>query len=310
MARKRDYYVVLGVAKDADEAEVKRAYRELARKHHPDLNDHPEAAERFKEINEAYAVLSDRAARARYDRWGHEGEAGGGLGSVMDAVEEVLGDVLRRRRGKQRGRDLRYTLELTFEEAALGCTRTITVPEDGAPAVAGPKRQFSVAIPPGTKEGAVKMIKGEGEPGKGGAGPGDLHVIVRIKDHPSFRREGWDVVGELAITFPQAALGAIVEVPTLDGVVKMRIPEATQAGRMFRIRGRGIPRGAGKNATRGDHLVRVQISVPTRLTDRERELIEELGRSMIDAGAPQPPERVPPAARRRFMDRVRSLLDD
>jgi len=309
MARKRDYYLVLGVTKDADEIEIKRAYRELARKYHPDLNDGPESTERFKEINEAYSVLSDRAARSRYDRWGHEGEAGGGLGSVMDAVEEVLGDVLRRRKGKQKGRDLRYTLELTFEEAALGCTRSITVPEDGAPPVAGPKRQFSVVIPPGTKEGAVKMIKNEGEPGKGGAPNGDLHVIVRIRDHAVFRREGWDVLADSTVTFPEAALGAVVEVPTLDGTVKMRIPEGTQPGRVFRIRGRGIPRGAGKNAARGDHLVRVQVAVPQQLTEREKQLIEELaqlrGSADVDrSGA------TGSGARKRFMDRVRSLLDD
>jgi molecular chaperone DnaJ len=308
MARKRDYYTVLGVAKDADETEIKRAYRELARKFHPDFNpgDHA-AVERFKAINEAYAVLSDRQARSRYDRFGHEGDGPGGLGSVMDAVEEVLGDVLRRRRGKQRGRDLRYTLELGFEEAALGCTKTINVPEDGAPPVSGPRRQFSVVIPPGTKEGSVKMIKGEGEPGKGGASPGDLHVIVRIKDHPTFRRDGYDVLGEAAVTFAQAALGAVIEVPTLDGTVKMRIPQGSQPGRVFRIRGRGIPRGAGKNATRGDHLVRVQVQVPTDLSDRQRELIEELARIDGQAEIHRPPSG---GGRRRFMDRVRSLLDD
>ncbi len=303
MARKRDYYLVLGVAKDADDTEIKRVYRELARKHHPDLNpDAPGATERFKEINEAYAVLSDRQSRNRYDRFGHDGETGG-FGSVMDAVEEVIGDVLRRRKSKQRGRDLRYTLELSFEEAALGCTRTITVPEDGAPAVSGPRREFSVVIPPGAKEGAVKMIKGEGEPGHKAAPPGDLHVIVRIKDHPVFRREGNDVLGDAIVTFAQAALGAVIEVQTLDGTVKMRIPEGSQPGRVFRIRGRGIPRGAGKNATRGDHLVRVQVSVPTRLTERQRELIEELGK----LGGEEPTSVVP---RKNFMDRVRSLLDD
>jgi molecular chaperone DnaJ len=307
VARKRDYYVVLGVGKDAEEAEIKRAYRELARKFHPDLNhDNPESVERFKEINEAYAVLSDKAARGRYDRFGHEGEGGsGGLGSVMDVVEDVLGDVLRRRRGKARGRDLRYTLELTFEEAALGTTKTINVPEDGSPPVAGPRREFSVAIPPGTKEGAVRMIKGEGEPGRGGAGAGDLHVIVRIREHASFRRDGYDVLGDAAVTFPQAALGAVVEVPTLDGTVKMRIPEGTQPGRVFRIRGRGIPRGAGKNAARGDHLVRVQVTVPSTLSERQRELIEELGR---ESGESEPARGAPRS--KRFMDRVRSLLDD
>jgi molecular chaperone DnaJ len=307
MARKRDYYVVLGVGKDADDAEIKRAYRELARKHHPDLNpDAPESTERFKEINEAYAVLSDRAQRSRYDRYGHvdpDGGGGGGFGSVMDAVEEVLGDVLRRRKSKQRGRDLRYTLELSFEEAALGCTRTITVPEDGAPPVDGPRRQFSVAIPPGTKEGAVKMIRGEGEPGKGGAGPGDLHVLVRIKEHPTFRREGHDVVSDAAISFSQAALGAVIDVPTLDGPVKMRVPEGSQPGRVFRIRGRGVPRGAGKNAARGDHMVRLQLVVPTELTARQRELIEELAKTEGEAPASAP-------GKRGLIDRVRSLLDD
>jgi molecular chaperone DnaJ len=306
MARKRDYYQVLGVAKDVDETEIKRVYRELARKYHPDYNPEDAAAvERFKEINEAYAVLSDKQARARYDRFGHAGEGGGGIGSVMDAVEEVLGDVLRRRKGKQRGRDLRYTLEVSFEEAALGATKTITVPEDGAPPVDGPRRQFSVVIPPGTREGAVRMIKGEGESGRGGAGAGDLHVIVRVKDHPSFRRDGHDVLGEATVSFPQAALGAVVEVPTLDGVVKMRIPEGTQPGRVFRIRGRGIPRGAGKNATRGDHLVKVQVAVPTQLGERQRELIEELGKleGVVEPERPAP-------GKRRFMDRVRSLLDD
>lgn len=307
MARKRDYYAVLGVGREADDAEIKRAYRELARKHHPDLNpDSPEAGERFKEINEAYAVLSDRQQRGRYDRYGHVdqdgGGSGGGFGSVMDAVEEVLGDVLRRRRGKQRGRDLRYTLELTFEEAALGCTRTITVPEDGAPPIDGPRRQFSVEIPPGTKEGAVKMIRGEGEPGRGGAAPGDLHVIVRIKEHATFRRDGHDVVSDVAISFAQAALGAVIDVATLDGPIKMRVPEGSQPGRVFRIRGRGVPRGAGKNAARGDHLVRLIVVVPTELSPRQRELIEELGKL-----GGEPASAVP---RRGFIDRVRSLLDD
>ncbi|MCA9674015.1 MAG: J domain-containing protein [Kofleriaceae bacterium] len=303
MARKRDYYQVLGVGKDADDADVKRAYRELARKWHPDLNpDSPDATERFKEINEAYAVLSDKQHRTRYDKFGHDGDGGGGLGSVMDAVEEVLGDVLRRRRQKQRGRDLRYTLQLTFVEAALGTTKTITVPEDGAPPVAGPRRQFSVVIPPGTKEGSVKMIKGEGEAGRGGAAPGDLHVIVRIREHEDFRRDGYDVLSDTLVSFAQAALGAVIDVATLDGPIKMRIPAGTQPGRTFRIRGRGIPRGAGKNAARGDHLVKVQVDVPTELTPRQRELIEELGRLGGEDRQPVP--------RRGFIDRVRSLLDD
>jgi molecular chaperone DnaJ len=307
MARKRrDYYDVLGVAKDADDAEIKRVYRELARKYHPDVNpDKPELAERFKEINEAYAVLSDRDARTRYDRWGHGDGSGGGVGSVIDAVEEVLGDVLRRRRTKQRGRDLRYTLEVTFEEAAFGCTKTIQIPNgevgDSVTAVRR-TREFSVVIPPGTREGGVKMIKGEGEPGKHGGAPGDLHVIVRVKEHALFRREGHDVLSDLAITFPQAALGAVVDVATIDGNVRMRIPEGTQPGRVFRIRGRGIPRGAGKNAARGDQLVRVTITVPQQLSAQQRALIEELDKA---AGS----DRLP-VQKRSLLDRVRSLLDE
>jgi len=305
--RRRDYYDVLGVPKDAEEAEIKRVYRELARRFHPDLNPH--GTERFKEINEAYAVLSDRDRRARYDRWGHEGEGQGGIGSVMDAVEEVLGDVLRRRRGKQRGRDLRYTLEVDFREAAFGATKTIQVPdgqltEDGSPVAARPPRprEFRVVVPAGAKEGSVKMIKGEGEPGRNGGPAGDLHVIVRIKEHPVWKRDGHEVWCDVPITFPQAALGAIIDVPTLDGNVRMRIPEATQSGRVFRIRGRGIPRAAGKNAPRGDHMVRVFVEVPTQLNQKQRELIEELAKvGGEDRAHPQ---------KRSFLDRVRQLLQE
>jgi DnaJ-class molecular chaperone len=306
MARKkRDYYEVLGVAKDCDEAELKRAFRELARTWHPDVNPNdPEAGTRFREINEAYAALSDPEERARYDRWGHRstGAEPTGFGAVAQAVEDVLGDVLRRRKSKQRGRDLRYTLEVSFEEAAFGATKTIQVP-DGDPTKK--PREFSVVIPPGTVEGAVRMMKGEGEPGKHGGPPGDLHVIVRVKPHDVLRREGHDVWSEVALTFPQAALGAVIEVPTLDGDIKMRVPELTQAGRVFRIRGRGMPRGAGKNAPRGDHLVKVHVAVPQALTQRQREVIEELARVLGEE------ERSPAAVPKKgILDRVRSLLDE
>jgi molecular chaperone DnaJ len=308
MAKKRrDYYEVLGVAKDCDEAELKRAFRELARKYHPDVNSDPEAGVKFREINEAYAALSDPEERARYDRWGHRptGSEPTGFGAMAQAVEEVLGDVLRRRRSKQRGRDLRYTLEVEFEEAAFGTTKTIEVPDGpgGQPTPGGKMRQFSVVIPAGTAEGAVKMMKNEGEPGKHGGPPGDLHVIVRVKPHPTLRREGHDVWSEVALTFPQAALGAVIDVPTLDGPIKMRVPELTQPGRVFRIRGRGVPRGSGKNAARGDHLVKVQIAVPTELTARQREAIEELARALGEGERPA-------TQRKGILDRVRSLLDE
>ena len=302
MAKKRrDYYDVLGVTRQADDGEIKRAYRDLARRFHPDLN--PAGVEQFKDINEAYGTLSDPRERARYDRFGHaDGDGGGGgFGSVVDAVEDVLSG-LRKRRGKQRGRDLRYTLEITFEEAVFGCTRSIVVPtEPGNPAA--PSREFSVAIPAGTKEGGVKVLHGDGEAGKGGGAAGDLHVVVRVKEHAVYRRDGLDIASEVLVTMPQAALGAVIEVATVDGPVKMRVPEGTPSGKVFRLRGRGVPRGPGKNATRGDHLARVVVATPTNLTARQRELFEELAKTFGSELAPRPAEK------KGLIDRMRDLLD-
>ena len=303
--RKRDYYLVLGVSRDASEAEIKRAFRELARRHHPDVNPE-DGGEQFREINEAYAVLSDRDARARYDRWGHPDEGASGLAAVVDAAQDIINDVFRRRRAKQKGKDVRYTLEVTFEEAAFGADKSITLPADPADP-SGKRREITIVVPPGMKDGAVKTLRGEGEPGRGGAAAGDLHVLVRIAEHAQFRRDGLDVRSTQAISFAQAALGAVIEVPTLDGPVKLRIPEGTQPGRVFRVRGRGIPQAAGKQAPRGDHLLEVQVEVPTELTPRQRELIEELAR----AEAGEPPALGPGAPQRKgLLDRVRSLLDE
>ncbi len=313
--RKRDYYIVLGVSRDATETEIKRAFRELARKHHPDVSP-DNNGEAFREITEAYAILSDRDSRARYDRWGHQDDAGG-LSAVVEAAQDIINDVFRRRRGKQRGRDLRYTLELSFVEAAFGCSKTIEIPAGdgsggdgpGGPARdQGPRkaREFTVVVAAGLVDGTVKTFKGEGEPGKGGAGAGDLHVSLRVAEHAAFRRDGrdgLDVRSEHAISFTQAALGAVVEIATLDGLIKMRIPEGTQPGRVFRIRGRGIPQASGKTAPRGDHLVHIQVEVPTELTARQRELIEELAQSTGEPRAGSLP-------RKRLLDRVRSLLDE
>jgi len=295
--RKRDYYQVLGVERNASEIEIKRAFRELARKHHPDTGS-TDAGEAFREINEAYAVLSDKQSRARYDRWGHADDSSGGFGAVVDAAQEMINEVLRRRRGKQKGRDLRYTLEVTFEEAAFGTSKTIQVPLGE-----GQQREFTVLVPAGSVDGTVKKFANEGEPGKSGAA-GDLHVIIRVAQHPTFRREGTDVHSDHTIRFTQAALGAIIDLPTLDGLVKMRIPEGTQPGRIFRIRGRGIPQSSGKNAPRGDHMVHVNVDVPTDLTPRQRQLIEELARETGDGGPGVQPQR------KGLIDRVRSLLDE
>jgi len=294
--RKRDYYTVLGVSRDATDTEIKRAFRELARKHHPDVSP-DNTGEAFREINEAYAVLSDKEARARYDRWGHPDDVGG-LSAVVEAAQDILNDVFRRRRGKQRGRDLRYTLELTFEEAAFGCSKTITIP-----AGEGATREFTVVVAAGVPSGTVKTFKGEGEPGKGGAAAGDLHVNLRVAEHAVFRRDGLDVRSEHTISFTQAALGAVLDIATLDGPIKMRIPEGTQPGRVFRIRGRGVPQASGKTAPRGDHLVHIQVEVPTELTARQRALIEELAQSTGES----PPGGAP---RKRLLDRVRSLLEE
>jgi DnaJ-class molecular chaperone len=294
--RRRDYYTVLGVSRDATEAEIKRAFRELARKHHPDVSPGSNG-EAFREINEAYAVLSDRDSRARYDRWGHQDDAGG-LSAVVEAAQDIINDVFRRRRGKQRGRDLRYTLELTFEQAAFGCSRTIDVPAGD-----GKTREFTVVTAAGLPDGTVKTFKGEGEPGRGGGAPGDLHVNLRVAEHPAFRRDGLDVRSEHAISFSQAALGAVVEISTLDGPIKMRIPEGTQPGRVFRIRSRGIPQASGKTAPRGDHLVHIQVEVPTELSPRQRELIEDLAQATGESREGGVPKR-------RLLDRVRSLLEE
>jgi molecular chaperone DnaJ len=291
--RKRDYYEVLGLTRDAAEIDIKRAFRELARKHHPDVN--PDGGEAFREINEAYAVLSDADARARYDRWGH-GDDPGGFASVVDAAQDMINEVLRRRRGKHKGRDTRYTLEVSFEEAAFGCEKTIRVPNT--------TKDLNVVVPAGTKDGTAKVMKGDGEAGKNGAPAGDLHVNIRVAEHATFRREGIDVHSDHSVTFAQAALGAVLDLPTLDGAVKMRIPEGTQPGRVFRIRARGIPQASGKTAPRGDHMVHIQVDVPTELTPRQRELIEELARSLGEQTGAAPQQR------RRLLDRVRSLLDE
>ena len=301
--RKRDYYTVLGISRDATEADIKRAFRELARKHHPD-HGADDGGEQFREINEAYAVLCDKDQRARYDRWGHADDpGGGGFGAVVDAAQEIINDVFRRRRSKNKGRDIRYTLEVSFEEAAFGASKTVSLPasvEQGTRA-----RDLTVVVPAGVKDGTVKTLKSEGEPGRGGGVAGDLIIQIRVADHVTFKRDGYDVRSDAVITFSQAALGAAIDVLTLDGAVKMRIPEGTQPGGVFRIRGRGIPHAAGKTAPRGDHLVTVTLQVPTELTPKQREVIEELAKIEGEASTA-----LGPSKPRRLLDRVRSLLEE
>jgi molecular chaperone DnaJ len=368
VAEKRDYYLVLGVEKGASDGELKRAFRKLALQFHPDQNPGDrQAEERFKELNEAYAVLSDPDKRAAYDRFGHAafGAPGSwapaaGFQGVGDVIEGLFGDLFGRKSKRSAGRDLRYTLEVSFAEAAFGAEKSIRFPtrkdcracegtgartknaiqpcgvcggrgeikvkqglftlgktcgpcEGTGKVVTDPckscegaglvriEREFMVKVPPASEDGAVRLIAREGEPGRHGGPPGDLHVVVRVKPHPLFSRQGFDVVCEVPVSFPQAALGAQVEVPTLDGKVKMRVPPGTQSGKLFRLRGKGIPRGGGPDGARGDQHVRIVIETPTNVTPRQKELLEQLAK---ESG-----ETVGHPRKKTFLDKVRELFD-
>ncbi len=343
---RRDYYEVLGVARDVDAATLKRAYRELALKYHPDQNpDNPDAEAHFKEVSEAYTVLSDPDQRARYDRRGFEGVGGGGVdvGGFTDLFESLFGDLFgKRKQGRAPGRDLRYTLELSFEEAALGATRTIKFPapvdcsackgtgakggEAGLKActncggkgeikvqqgffslskkcptchghgkiVGTPcdackgagtvekEREFEVTIPADTEDGTTRRVAGQGEPGRRGGPAGDLNVIVRVRPHPIFRREGGVVTCDVPVAITDATLGAVIRVPTLDGSVEMRVPPGTQSGTLFRLRGKG----AGKAGARADAHVRIVVETPAALTPKQRELFEQLKTSLSEEQTP------------------------
>jgi len=343
-----DYYELLGVPRNASEQEIKSAYRRLALQHHPDRNPgDKEAEERFKAAAEAYSVLGDADKRRRYDVYGHAG-VGGAAGfdpSVFSDFGDILGDFFgfgdvfgRRRGGPRRGADLRYNLDLSFEEAAFGTETHIQIPRSetcatctgsgaapgtspttcaacgGAGQVAFQQGFFSVAracgrcrgtgrtvaspcrdcagsgqvqntrklqirIPAGVDDGSQLRIAGEGEGGSAGGPPGDLYVVLRVDEHAFFRREGDSLLCEVPISLTQAALGAQVEVPTLDGgQAKLSVPEGTQAGATFRMRGHGVPRLGGKG--RGDMHVTVRVVTPTKLTSAQRRLLEELAKTL------------------------------
>ncbi len=344
MAAKRDYYEALGVSRSATGDEIKQAYRALAKQWHPDKNQGDAAAEeKFKEISEAYSVLIDPEKRRRYDRMGHSAFGEGGVGyeridfrAVSEILEGFVGEVFglgaAARRARQ-GADIEVELSVRFEDAALGCDKTISVerfvdcqPCTGTGAAPGtrPERcgacngtgevrfqrgifsasrpcssctgtgrkisdpcttcrgqgvvraseEMSVKVPPGVEDGAIRSVRGAGERGRGGGPPGDLHVRVRIEPHPLFTRVGADVRVTVPLSFPQAVLGSQVDVPTLEGRVKMKIPPGTPSGKIFRLRGKGIEvlGGAGK----GDQLVEVMIEVPAQINRRQRKLLEDL----------------------------------
>lgn len=351
---KRDYYKVLGIGRTASEEEVKKAFRKLALKYHPDKNHgNKEAEERFKEINEAYAVLSDAEKRRAYDMFGHAGvgtgaegfgrggggfdfDFGGGFSDVFsDIFEDFFGGSTRARRRPERGADLRYDLEIAFEDAVFGKEIKVRIPrwerctdcrgtgaKDGTslktcdackgagqlryqqgffsinrtcghcrgegriisescPECRGAKRiqrekTLAIKIPAGVQNGSRLRLPGEGEPGESGASPGDLYVVITVKEHPIFTRQGNDMMCEISISYTQAALGASIEVPTLQGKTDLKIPAGTQHGKVFKLKGLGVPdlRGYGT----GDLLVQVHVAVPTKLTARQRELLEEFAK--------------------------------
>ena len=361
MSTKRDYYEVLGVKKNATLDEIKKTYRELALRFHPDRVPHEqkkEAEEKFKDISEAYAVLSDSNKRALYDQYGHSGIdqkyaeedifKGADFSSVFQGMgdfglgggifEEIFNDLGfdfgqrggRGQAGKRRGRDLQISVDISLEEAATGIEKTIIVPryevcptcsgtgvKPGTKKAACPQcrgsgrtvvsngyfqqiqacsrcggegsiiqspcpnchgegrskitQKIKVKIPAGVDTGSNLRVRGEGEAGT--AGRGDLYVIIEVREHPVFKRHGNDLLSEINISLSKAILGAEVEVPTLAGHVKMKIPNGTQSGKIFRLKEKGIPDVHGRSI--GDELVRVIVDIPTSLTSAQRKLIEE-----------------------------------
>ncbi len=358
---KRDYYEILGVERSASPEEIKKAYRRLARQYHPDFNkEDPHAEAKFKEINEAYEVLSDPQKREQYDRFGHQafngfngGFGGGdfsgfGFGDFSDIFESFFsgfGGGGRRRPGPEQGAHLRYDMEITLEEAYRGGTKTIKIPRtetcpdcQGSRARAGTRpetcpscggsgqqqftrhtafgrfvnvqtcstcggegqiikepcptcraqgrvvrqRKIEVKLPPGVEHGSKLRIAGGGEAGLRGGPPGDLFVVISIRPHEIFHREKDNLFYELTLGMADAALGTEVEIPTLDGPATLRVPEGTQPGAVFRLKGHGMPRlrGSGK----GDLHVRVKVTVPRRLSPKQRQLLEQFARLSEEKG--------------------------
>ena len=291
-----DYYEVLRVPHDADQDTIRRAYRKLAREYHPDLNADSDAEERFKELGEAYEVLSDAEKRERYDRLGarwreaeretpgesfedffaHQGFGDGTRAEFgQDLFEALFGARAGRASGPLRGRDLEALLELSLEDALAGGRRRLTL--DG--------REVNVNFPAGVRDGQLIRVAGRGGDGREGGPPGDLFLRVVLKPHPRFRRRGdHDLDVELPITPSQAALGATVVVPTPTGSAQVRVPAGSSSGRRLRLRGRGLPKRGGES---GDLHALVKIVVPNELSDRERELYEQLaeGSSLNERGA-------------------------
>ncbi|HEX3033509.1 MAG TPA: DnaJ C-terminal domain-containing protein [Thermodesulfobacteriota bacterium] len=301
MAARRDYYEVLGVNKNASKDEIKKAYRKLARRYHPDLNPGKEAEEKFKEIQEAYEVLSNDEKRKNYDMFGTAGGFGpggdrttwrrqegspegfefsfgtGGFPGFEDIFEDIFGNIggAGGRRGR-RGRDVEYQIEIDFETAIKGGARNINIPR---PASGGgtSTETLSVKIPPGVKDGSRIRIQGKGDPGRTGT-PGDLYFRVKVTPHPVFKREEDDLYVEVPITIYEAALGADVSVPTVDGTAVVKVPPKTQSGTKLRLKGKGAPNP--KNGGRGDQYVILKIVIPDSISEDAKKKFEELKREI------------------------------
>uniref|UniRef100_A0A831U0Z4 J domain-containing protein n=1 Tax=Geobacter metallireducens TaxID=28232 RepID=A0A831U0Z4_GEOME len=300
----QDYYKILGVPRTASQEEIQRAYRKLARKHHPDISKAPDAEEQFKRINEAYEVLGDAEKRKKYDHIGTSWRQGeefrppfGDDGirftfttedprEFSDFFQSLFGhswegkfaDQFTGGVRRRRGRDREATLEVSLRDAYLGTRKTVelelTEPgPDGRPART--RKTYDVAIPPGVTNDSLIRLAGQGETGSGGGEPGDLYLRVRILPDRRFTLNDHDLSMTLDITPWEAALGATVQVPTVDGAVSMKIPAGTRSGQTFRLRGKGMPREKGIH---GDLFVTARIVVPDRLTENERRLFEELAR--------------------------------
>ncbi|WP_462167524.1 molecular chaperone DnaJ [Pseudoalteromonas sp. GB43] len=374
---KSDYYEVLGVSKDASERDIKKAYKRLAMKYHPDRTaGDKELESKFKEVKEAYEVLTDDQKRQMYDQYGHAafeqgggghgGGFGGGHGDFGDIFGDVFGDIFgggggRRQSRQQRGSDLRYNMDLSLEEVVRGKDVEIKVPTwvsckpcDGSGAKAGSKpktcttchgagqvqmrqgffavqqtcptcqgtgqiisdpcdschgqgrvektKTLSVKIPAGVDTGDRIRLSGEGEAGMHGAPAGDLYVQVSVREHPIFQRDGNNLYCEVPISFTTAALGGEIEVPTLDGRAKLKIPSESQTGKMFRMRGKGVK--SVRSGAQGDLICKVVIETPVNLNDRQRELLEELEQSMGKDGSKNRPKE------KGFFDGVKKFFDD
>lgn len=346
---KRDYYEVLGVGKDASAEDIKKAYRKLAREYHPDVNKASDAEEKFKQVKEAYDVLSDDQKRSAYDRYGHagvdpQGMGGGGFegadfGGFGDIFDMFFGGGGRRRNpnAPRQGADLQYTMTIEFKEAVFGKSTEVTIPKEescgtckGTGAKPGTEpvvcsacngigevevqqqtpfgrivnrrpcshcqgrgkvikercndchgsgrirknKKITVNIPAGIDDGSQLRISGEGEAGFNGGPPGDLYIVLRVKADPYFERQGDDIYCEVPINFAQAALGDELEVATLEGKVKLKIPAGTQTGTFFRLKEQGVPRL--RRSGRGDQHVRVNIVTPKKLTERQKSLLREV----------------------------------